>query len=417
MVGKKTDARPGGMGTVLVPSSLNISALEHAMALWQHANEWNSDLVFDLRDAAWIDIAALLHILSIVSQRCSENLHTIIRVPENKSARDFIKRWGFPEAIHITTGVSFQNFLDERDLSYVDEPQTTYSVGSVREGLVSPDGEIVTRLFNTRFFGFVPFASRKDGPQLDDLISQEIVRWRGNMIQAVLRKHLRGPALDVPRVLIFESLANAKQHPNASVVCCVSHLSSPGVKDDRGLFTLCFWDNGAGIISTLRDCLDEGLPIRNGSISQESEVQFLFDMTEDSEHRTVVENTSFTPNSASPNAEILFSSILPGITRKMAREVPPILFNQRDQRDGESVVEVASVPGMGLFALTRSVIQSFSGSLAFRTGNYFMSVKRPKYRERSQYNVDYTVKVVRRPSWELPFHGNMLTLRIPSRRG
>jgi hypothetical protein len=72
-----------------------------------------------------------------------------------------------------------------------------------------------------------------------------------------------------------------------------------------------------------------------------------------------------------------------------------------------------ALPGMGLFVLVDVVLSIFRGAVAFRTGRFFMNVRNPSGKERELHGAKYRVKIVRDPQQTPPFHGNMVTVRLP----
>ena len=373
--------------------------LESAIDSWCESNDWNGSLVIDLSEAEWIDVAALMHIVAIFADRSDNRLQTSMRIPNIRKVRDFLRVWRFAQAVQIVTDRRFKDLVDPVDHQYFEKKQVSYSTGNVLGNLEAMG-----------FFGFMVFRMNQAGSQAH-MIQESCQHWDTSAISGVLHRYLSGSGKDFARVVVYESISNAYQHPNADTVCVVSKVDGPdrdGKKVPTSL-TLCVWDNGSSIADTLKNQLMNGHAIRvNVDPSHFKDRFLLVDDEGIFDPKNI--SASSTPNLDSPESEFLLSSMLPGITRRgpyqemsFIEEIPELLA-----RDF-----YAAQPGMGLFALLQAAIKSFGGKVTVRSGNLRLSVREPKPDEKQEPDVAYRVKCSTYPPATPRFRGNMITIRLP----
>ena len=150
---------------------------------------------------------------------------------------------------------------------------------------------------------------------------------------------------------------------------------------------------------------DEGKQIRVGNpLSPVAPDKFQFIEERDGhEVQNVTIDSSFLPNKTTPDELLLLATTFPGITRDITSKgyASAELKSEHPEYDA---------PGMGLHVLINTVIDIFGGSIAFRTKNHFMSIKR---NEPNDIGTKYISKVRVINSASERFVGNMLTIRLP----
>jgi len=185
------------------------------------------------------------------------------------------------------------------------------------------------------------------------LPKNESMRWQGELIKAVLRTHLSGGAEEedeVARVVIFESLANAIQHPAASIIQKTSIFLGDTKENGyikEGHLTICVWDDGESIIDTLAPIVRSGGIIRAYSLPSP-----MYDRTKmivkkygKTEKFSQLIRSAEDPAQDAANEWILLSSTFPGLTRKVAKNVSKVdKLSDEEQQDQYRM-------GFGLYAL------------------------------------------------------------------
>jgi hypothetical protein len=347
-------------------------------------------LLIGLREVGFIDPIALLYLFAVVVRRAALGFDTELALPRSKAVRDFLRAWKFAEAFSASTGVPFRRLVSSSDHSYFGEEQTHY--------LEAKAATLEEYLAAKRFFGLMtrPIES---SARRGRLVEREWSRWRTPLILRVLDRHLRGEGRDVARVVIYELLTNAVQHPGAASVTVGSSVYGSvarGRRQDRS-FAVSVWDDGVGIADTLRQAMVAG-SIRAGDPATVD--RFTLKPVGWEPKETVYEST-WTPDGAASDAELLLASLFQGISQKAIRtDIKPITMPGEEDR--------AAQMGDGLHALYRTVVNDFGGSLALRTGPLFMNVKAGE----SGNPTSYSVKLCRYADWP-SFQGNMITARIP----
>jgi hypothetical protein len=348
------------------------------------------NLLIDLREVTFIEPIALLYLFSTLVHRAHLDLKTLLELPKSQKVRDIIRVWNLPEALKISTGKEFHEFVASESRRYFGEKQIHYTHARANN--------LEQYLASQRFFGLTARQVENSTPAAQ-LVEREWSRWRGPLILRILNRHLRGSGRDIARVVIYELLTNAVQHPGATTVAVVSKAYGAfeaGRYDDRS-FEVGVWDNGESIVETLRTALKAGGEIRAGSPSTIDEFHL---KAVDWEPEQTIYQSDWTPGPSATNSELLLASLFQGISQKPFRRDIEVIEMPGEQRDGTRI-------GDGLHALYRSAIDDFGGSIAIRSGDAFMNVRALSETENS-----YRVKLQRYPGWP-PFSGNMVTVRIP----
>jgi hypothetical protein len=408
MTRDRQTVRAGGMSTALVERDATYVHLGRDVrvnTLEDRANDvassepaWTRPLCIDLSATRWLDVPALMHLLAVIAGRHRDALETRLRLPRLRRVRDFLRAWEFPTAVGDVSGLQFRRLVTEDGLRYFGEPQRYYL--GTPTGL--PTVDVYRRLLRERFFGFV--VRRFDADEASTaLMELEWNRWRSPLVLRVLNRHLRSAgseaAREIARVVIYELLANAVQHPGATRIALSSKVDGIDLEDGSSatrLFTVVIWDDGTSIVETLRSCLIAGEPIRIGTATRIDDVFAVKPVgwTPSSDEY----NVDWTPDRHASDEELLLASVFPGITQKAGRTIPSVPLPYGPRR---------SQVGYGLHSLYRSVIDTFGGSLAVRTGQTFMNLKRSP----APGTVRYRAKIERLPG--RPFLGNMMTIRLP----
>jgi hypothetical protein len=387
-------------------------------------------MLIDFGAADFVEVAALVNCVATLVQREEQCQPTFIALPSDRRVRDFFKVWRFAEAVLTSTGRNIANFLVSEDQRFIGEPQETYTgQGDALSKLeFDPDWEPGKKT-SRNFFEFTTFKdsdAERIGPEgkLASAAREEGKKWTRPLIQQVLEKHLPGGSTkdEVARVVIYEAMSNAVRHPKASVILSVSKFERPGERPgaQSGSLRICLWDDGDGIAFTLMAALREGRPIRAfGLPSFMSDKVYVtirnFTKTK-SEHHIVDQATEITQQVAT-EPRVLLASLFPGVTRAVRTIVPKVLaFDEAIEGGGEfgNLMDIlGGAPGMGLYALTRTVLDQFGGSLFIRSGNYRMLIEMAHDTYRKQHGARYKCKITQYEKHMPSFRGNLLAIQIP----
>ena len=189
----------------------------------------------------------------------------------------------------------------------------------------------------------------------------------------------------------------------------------------RGHLTIVYRDDGENIIETLGKALRTPEKQIRSVTAPELHVGYAVRF-EDELGRPIDENgevigtsqnvgapkvywSEFTPEPSAKEHLVLFSSLLPGITRDVSGQYHKV------HGDVIKKQSILGMPGMGLYILTSEVVDVFGGTVAIRTGNYFVNIRTPIGKHDD--GVRYAVKIRKYGGKCPPFPGNMLTIRLP----
>lgn len=352
-------------------------------------------LLIDLQDATYIEPIALLYLLSVLASRLRLSDQTSLRLPASRRVRDFLRAWSFPEAVRAATATPFSRLVVPEDMQYFGEGQSVYA----RSPDTGPTGDLLRHLESRQFFGLMTYRIHAS-LEATRAVEDEWSRWRTPLIMQVLSRHIQGPHEDVARVLIYELLANAIQHPQATTATVVSSVGRrPNAETSRDTsFAISVWDDGLGIVQTLRKCLDATGSIRISPARTEDIFSIRAEGWEcGNEHMT----STWNPPIDATDEELLLASLFSGVSQKVAAQtLPSVARPDTGQPDREA--------GNGLYSLYKSVIDDFGGMLSIRTGQTFLNLKR------DNASSPYKAKIVRYLG-SPQFYGNQFTVRIPLR--
>jgi len=416
--------------------------LDNELAKFYETHRKGETLFLDFGDAQFIDIAVLANVVALILDRSEKGWATYMGYPQSKRVRDYLDVWNFPQAVFQATGIVLRKYLFPGQAPYLDEIQTTYAgIGDGIDALeFNPDHrhyqDPPDRKENRRnFFGFSSFSAggnstiRPEGP-LSSVPRIESKKWTGTIIKEVLDKHLGNdtPQGDFARVVIYEAMSNAVRHPEARVIQVASLFTRKKLMPDdhriseltnkeqmqfhnvEGKLRICIWDDGIGIASTLSVPLKAGKKVRISTPPT-----FMCDRThvsvrrfEGNEIRHFSHNEHDDPNNESSDSDLLLASFDPGVTRTASQQVADVEAYCESPSGVETNISGKILPGMGLYALKRTVVDQFQGKIVLRSQNYRLvieSAKEKRYR--------YSCKITEYPERYPFFRGNLLVMQLP----
>jgi anti-sigma regulatory factor (Ser/Thr protein kinase) len=426
-----TGRHPLHRPTIKFGSTLTARELEKAFAdLYQRCGQEPESILLDFQDCSYMDIAALSCLPALLSCRADHDKSTQLRLPRNKRTRDFLALWRFPEAVTEVVQVPFSKLVSPSDRHLLSEPITTFTGHTT--GLEALEFNTQWEIGKTKrrnFFEFMtfPVEHQEVGRFSDDTISfprNEASRWKRELVRAVLKSVLGGEDNqedEISRIVVFEAIANAVQHPEAKRIQITSRLYRTAAQEDsisantsipRELrnFTICIWDDGESMIDTLGRALQRDGKVRSLRFPKSWYERVLLKIR-DLDHtlrRQVVVDEGDDPAVNAPAEQLLLSCLFPGITRSIAEKVQPVKKFRR-------TVQYIDRAGMGLFTLGRTVVDRYGGSIAIRTGKCFINFRLANAYELSTAGerVHYAASVTLFPPEFPRFKGNLLTVRIP----
>lgn len=386
-----------------ITDSGTVAALEREWNAVVSSAEPPKSLELDLSECEFIEVASLVFIVSRLVQRERASLVTTVRLPAARTVREFLRDWEFPRAISDATGRSFRSFVHEDDAKYFGERRRDATPTRTRDpqdlpGHVFP---IQTFFAHSNEFGH-------------SLAIQESRRWQERYVLAVLNNHLRGLGKRVATHIVHEAMMNAVRHPRASLLQTASHFNRPG-RAGAGHLTIVVWDDGISIIDTLLNALRNDVAlVPTDAPRLHRTIRLKIEGTEGEDDSEIILDSTMEPTITTQPQVLLLSSLFPGVTSdpKHALDAHPDVTND---------TELFGLPGMGLYVLANTVIDVFGGELAVRTSDYFMNVraddKRPAANGADFQLPPLRAKVRTFQNGGSGFLGNMLTVRLPTRRG
>jgi hypothetical protein len=414
------------------PSSVTVDDFDKEIAPFYLKKRTRQPLLLDFAAAKYIDISVLFNLISLFKRRDEKGgLETFIGLSKDKKVRDFLRLWRFPKAFFDATRVQLKDVLVTDDQEYVGEGQSTYNgFGSGLNALIY-DRDWVSSQGKRNFFEFTSYLS---SPQQQSLFTHsknaiprlESERWNNSLVREVLTTHLfkRKASDDVARVVIYESISNAVRHPKADIIQTTSlfqsarYLGSPNMRaaSAAGHLRIFVWDDGQAIVDTLEPLVRNNKAIRAVRLPY----PYLYDAIylqinefgEESSINSVVQQDVDPPSNASEE-EILLASLHPGITRTINQRVDEV-----DPLGGPSKPESpdwVKQQGMGLYALTKTALDSYQGRIQIRSGQHRLVLEIARDKIRKQNAVRYECRITRYPDRLPKFKGNLLTIELPIR--
>lgn len=395
-------------------------------------------LIIDLSDVTFTEPPALQYIIALARARKLRGLSTRLKLPSGDTGsivRDFLRRWHFPKAFADVTGIRFLDFVDPKDHQYFKGLGGDRLPSRYAEGRATIGSPIEAQLDAPRFFPFTTWslAEYSEKARVSDEALEE---WSDELVQSVLDRNLQqkdqetksaptSSGMYVASRIVFEAMTNAIRHPGASFIQSSSVLRSPtsrwtpqfppGAEASENVrpnehFAVTFWDDGTPMTDTLKSAISNHLSIRHSyptALDTKYRLTIIRSDDEGGSEECMLVDSSETPDSGTPHHRLLLATIFPGVTCDVTGK------GLRVHPELAETEPTLATQGMGLFALVRTAIDKFGGSVAIRTGPYFMSVKRALRTDREAH---YRVKIeVRRETTPL-FLGNMITVRLPLKR-
>jgi len=270
------------------------------------------------------------------------------------------------------------------------------------------------------------------------------------------------------RVIQVVSKFERKFHKKSPAHGSDTSHSEKGWATNKEALRICVWDDGESIDMTLRNALELG-PIQAFPIPPflcERIFVQLRDFEGTKKYEGVVDESDRLTSRSVHSARLLLMSLFPGVSRAISQRVPQVKpFEDPDETaprkklmeghlaqitapkpnleaegvgfeisyDGKPQLGkeiekhsekkndinqissyLASGPGMGLYALRRTVLDQFQGTLFIRSGRYRLIIEVAHDAFRKQYNVRYKCKITEYPKWIPSFRGNLLILQLPT---
>lgn len=344
----------------------------------------------DLRDADALNLEIMLLALATIAERARDQLPVHLRLPVTRRGRDRLRRWRFQETCEAAAGSSLRRLVAPADRHWFNE-------GSANGNGASVDSELARFALELERHCLLALASYRLGEPgaLTRMIRCEWSRWRHPLVLQLLNDHAHGFGPDVARVLVHELLANAIQHPDASLAVVGASLEDPAGSNPVLLIGL--WDDGKSLIETLGEHAARGLRARPAA-----EVADVFYVRADGwTARQERIPADWDPCDATDEAELLIASLLPGISRKPHVDTVAV--------DRPEPVEWEQHVGFGLHALYRYTVDVFRGALSIRTGSYLLELAAAtEDRGEKAYDV-----YVRHCTDSPPLLGTIVTLHLP----
>lgn len=419
-------------GTVLA------DLVEKELSRYYNKNTEKESLLFDFSESEYIDIAALVNCIATLVLHDEEEIQTYIAYPKLKIVRDFLQVWRFPKAVEAATNSRFTNYLLPEDHHYLNEKQTNYTGlgGAIQKLKFNPDwrDNVDTR---RNFFEFITFSNELDeciSPRGSFLPAARNVskKWAEPLINQVLNRHIVGksPKDDIARVIIYEAMSNAIRHPQARNIQVVSMFSSKSKNENEksgapdGSLRICIWDDGESIAATLLKAFQSAKTIHAFKFPT-----YMYDkvyvrvrnFNKKNQKDKVVDPEDEITDETATEPRLLLLSLFPGVSRNVDNEIHSVdsydeeIIDSCDEKIPKDPVMsyLATSPGMGLYALKRTVLDQFQGTIFMRSGNcrLIMEVAHDAYRK--DYSVKYKCKITKYPKNYPIFRGNLLTIQLP----
>ena len=403
-------ARPGATSAIVtLPKKATVGPFETELNAILDTPTLPEELWIDLRASEYIEIATLTHLLALIVDRRKQGLVTRIYLPRAIKPRQFLRRWLFQNAIFKAAGEKLSEMVHPSNLKYFrfNDGDASEGYDGVVQEYNTPEGPLLARLELDNFFGFQIW-TREYFPHFKRVVLDQSTKWNDQKIKAALKKHLDNSSC-IGSHVIHAALSNAFRHSEADTIAAVSHIERHPVSRKPIFLTVVCWDNGKPIYESLGRTLRSGLPVVSESPIDDDlhrRYEFCFVPTKGSP-LVQLKDSRTGPKLEDSDAELLLKAIYPGVTCDPAGRnavVDPAVVAQ-DARYAS--------PGMGLYVLIDTVVQHFRGSVAIRTGGYFLNARKPDKKDKHWLEANFRVKVTEVGSMHSQFPGNMLTIRIP----
>jgi hypothetical protein len=373
---------------------VNVASIEEGL-LSPAGEDHETSAGLDLSAATGFDAVGLVHLLALVASWRNAGRKISVRLPSDPQARHLLRQARFPAALEKVMRVPFRLMVDRGDLRYFTTRPADSPINPVTP--VSAQASVLALLEEQHHFGLS--AHRLDDAySLTRMLEQEVGHWRGYAMVQLLGSVLRGQAIEVSRVIVQELVTNIMEHPAPSVAVIASQLKLRGMAPELATpaLTIAAWDNGTSIIDTLRFCLDQGGRLR--AWPPDSVDDFTVQASGSSMSAETY-HSGWTPGARASDGELLLASLFPGITTKPVGEGPT---------DPQSSLAARMDWGYGLYALYKTAVDHFHGSVELRCLRTLLSLSRP------DRDNPYRVEVATRDDLP-PLTGTIVTVRLPLR--
>ena len=374
---------------------VDVTSIEERLLEGARFDDGPATAVVDLTAATGFDVVGLLHLLALAAKWRDTGKKIRLKLPHDPHVRHILRQSRFTTALEIVMGMPFRLLVERADLRYFNEDSLPEMITMI--STASAQASVLACLVEQHHFGLS--AHRIDGQESPmRVLDQEVGHWRSYAMVQLLRTVLRGEAVEVSRVIVQELITNIMEYPAASVAVMASQLELPMVGTEGGLpaLTIAAWDDGTSIIETLRTRLASTGKIRAWSPDA---TDYFVVHAPNASVREGTYRSDWTPEAKATDAELLFASLLPGITQK------PV---DREPNGPQSSVTQRMDYGYGLFALYKAAIDHFEGSVELRCGRTRLEFTRP------DLSGPYQVRVADLPDLE-PLTGTVVTVRLPVR--
>jgi len=403
-------------------------------------------VTLDFTDLIYVDVVTLPNISSFVQSFLEDKSKTVkIKLPNNPKVLTFLKTWDFTDSFFYSTKKEreLKDCLDdashdlsklffsnsEEDVSVLDEFTGNclddQNLNELLKGLITkhnPYGSLENSNAFERynrwknFFGVFSFDVLKknngdDISQNKSIVFEERKRWQQiNEIESILDNVLKdrnGKECKgyIPNKVIWECVSNALRHPEGDLIQTTSRFinkkSRPFLKSNH--FTLAFWDNGESMIETLRRAYQD---TGNIKANLPERIHYpIFEVSTD-EFNSISVDTKILPGefylkNDSYDYYWFLSTFFPGVTRD------PNPDGSFANQSSEGTI--FKYPGMGLYLLLKTVVDTFNGTIIVRTGNYRLRIS-ASTKSGCHYKAD--IKKVKSFSSK-GFKGNLLSIHLP----
>lgn len=355
----------------------------------------DSELAYvDLSEAINFDVVGLLRLLATVAGRRDLGRQTRFRLPNDELARHILRLWNFPRAVSVVTLTPFRLLVDQDEWVYFGE---RWPRPRVESSVVSPQASVLAHLADRQYFGLSSYGV-EGGRKLDRMVENETAHWGSYALSKLLAKVLPEPATDIARVIVQEILTNVLERstPTVAIIGSQLDLVQHADTDAPPGLTVSVWDDGPSLVRALR----ARLAASNAShVAMTAALDKVVIEPLDRVPDRLRDDSAWRPDSSSTDPEILLASILPSLTHGPSAVPKPT-----------SAAGGPDDAGFGLFALYRTAVDTFRGSVEIRTAQSALAVDRP------EAGGHYRLRVNGADTLS-PLTGNIVTVRLPVNDG
>lgn len=378
-------------------SALTIADLDHTFV----SARGLQDVLVDLRSVDHIAHETLMYLVGFFHQRTQRGQTTELTLPRTATAVDFLRSWGFPEALQRVTNNRFEYLLDADSRErYSGLPK----ISRYEKVIFTPDAGREALLPKT-FFAITPLSIPletvpthvRTSPQRAASLERD--RWLQAHVLNVLHYYLDYRGDEVATKVVYEAVLNAAHHPKASMGLVSSQLlrSRDGASfgEPRAL-EISIWDDGDSFAQTLGARLAKGLSIHAESFGRFSEEFDVRIFGAGGQANSTVKLDSKTRVSDTREEALTVAAFMLGVTSDPERGTSL----GKELTDDEQA-------GSGLYFIRKTVVDKFGGRIRYMTGSSRLELRGAGQRGR------YHVQVRNDPARAADIAGNLLVMTIP----